>query len=85
MRCGRRGAGAIAGFAQTVREMAKTNPMEFVQQVRREVAKVTWPSRKETTVSTVMVFIFVFLAAGFFFLVDQLLAVLVRLVLGIGG
>jgi preprotein translocase subunit SecE len=85
MRRGRRGAGAIAGFAQTVREMAKTNPMEFVQQVRREVAKVTWPSRKETTVSTVMVFIFVFLAAGFFFLVDQLLAVLVRLVLGIGG
>ena len=65
--------------------MAKTNPIEFVQQVRREVAKVTWPSRKETTVSTVMVFIFVFLAAGFFFLVDQILAVLVRLVLGIGG
>lgn len=65
--------------------MAKTNPMEFVQQVRREVAKVTWPTRKETTVSTVMVFVFVFVAATFFFLVDQLLAVLVRLVLGIGG
>jgi preprotein translocase subunit SecE len=65
--------------------MAKTNPMEFVQQVRREVAKVTWPTRKETTISTVMVFIFVFLAAAFFFLVDQILAVLVRLVLGIGG
>ena len=65
--------------------MAKTNPMEFVQQVRREVAKVTWPTRKETTVSTVMVFVFVFIAAAFFFLVDQLLAVLVRLVLGIGG
>jgi preprotein translocase subunit SecE len=65
--------------------MAKTNPMEFVQQVRREVAKVTWPTRKETMVSTVMVFIFVFIAAAFFFLVDQLLAVLVRFVLGIGG
>ncbi len=65
--------------------MAKTNPMEFVQQVRREVAKVTWPTRKETMVSTVMVFVFVFVAAAFFFLVDQLLAVLVRLVLGIGG
>jgi preprotein translocase subunit SecE len=59
--------------------------MEFVQQVRREVAKVTWPTRKETMVSTVMVFIFVFMAATFFFLVDQLLAVVVRLVLGIGG
>ena len=65
--------------------MAKTNPMEFVQQVRREVAKVTWPTRKETMVSTVMVFVFVFAAAAFFFLVDQLLAVIVRLVLGIGG
>ena len=65
--------------------MAKTNPMEFVQQVRREVAKVTWPTRKETIVSTIMVFVFVFVAATFFFLVDQLLAVLVRLVLGIGG
>jgi preprotein translocase subunit SecE len=65
--------------------MAKTNPMEFVQQVRREVAKVTWPTRKETMVSTIMVFVFVFIAATFFFLVDQLLAVLVRLVLGIGG
>jgi len=65
--------------------MAKTNPMEFIQQVRREVAKVTWPTRKETMVSTVMVFVFVFVAATFFFLVDQLLAVVVRLVLGIGG
>ena len=65
--------------------MAKTNPLEFVQQVRREVAKVTWPTRKETLVSTAMVFVFVFIAATFFFLVDQLLAVLVRLVLGIGG
>ena len=65
--------------------MAKTNPMEFVQQVRREVATVTWPTRKETMVSTVMVFVFVFVSATFFFLVDQLLAVLVRLVLGIGG
>ena len=65
--------------------MAKTNPLEFVQQVRREVAKVTWPTRKETITSTVMVFIFVFIAAIFFFLVDQLLAVLVRFVLGIGG
>ena len=66
-------------------EMAKTNPLEFVQQVRREVAKVTWPTRKETIVSTVMVFIFVILTATFFFFVDQALAVLVKLVLGFGG
>lgn len=65
--------------------MAKTNPFEFVQQVRRELARVTWPSRRETTVTTVMVFIFVFLAAMFFFLVDKALAQIIQLVLGIGG
>ena len=65
--------------------MAKTNPLEFIEQVRRETAKVTWPTRKETTISTVMVFVFVALAALFFFFVDQILALVVRLVLGIGG
>jgi preprotein translocase subunit SecE len=65
--------------------MAKTNPVEFIEQVRRETAKVTWPTRKETTISTVMVFVFVTLAALFFFFVDQILALAVRLVLGIGG
>ena len=65
--------------------MAKTNPGEFVQQVRREVAKVTWPSRRETLVTTVMVFIFVTISAVFFLLVDQVLSLGVRMVLGIGG
>ncbi len=65
--------------------MAKTNPIEFIEQVRREVAKVTWPSRKETTVSTIMAFVFVFLAAIFFFLVDKVLALVVRLLLSMGG
>ncbi len=65
--------------------MAKTSPFEFIQQVRREVAKVTWPTRKETTITTVMVFIFVFLVAIFFFLVDQVLSSGVKLVLGLGG
>ena len=37
--------------------MAKTNPFEFLQQVREEAAKVTWPTRRETMISTVMVFI----------------------------
>ena len=65
--------------------MSKTNPFQFLQAVKREVGKVTWPSRKETTISTVMVFVFVTIATLFFFLVDQALAVLVKLVLGIGG
>ena len=65
--------------------MAKTNPGEFVRQIRQETAKVTWPTRKETGVTTVMVFIMVTLAAIFFFAVDQVLSFGVRLVLGIGG
>jgi len=65
--------------------MVKTNPFELIQQVRSEVAKVTWPSRKETMITTVMVFIFVFLVAIFFFLVDQVLSYVVKLVLGLGG
>ena len=65
--------------------MAKTNPGEFVRQIRQEASKVTWPTRKETGVTTVMVFIMVTLAAIFFFAVDQVLSFGVRLVLGIGG
>ncbi len=65
--------------------MAKVNPGEFVQQVRQEAAKVTWPSRKETAITTAMVFAFVFAAALFFFFIDQALSVLVKLVLGLGG
>ena len=65
--------------------MAKTSPVEFVQQVRREVAKVTWPSRKETGVTTVMVFVFVIMVALFFFVVDQVLSWGVKAVLGFGG
>jgi preprotein translocase subunit SecE len=64
--------------------MAKTNAVEFVQQVRQEVARVTWPSRKETVVTTVMVFAMVFVAAIFFFLVDQMFSTGVRLVFGAG-
>lgn len=65
--------------------MAKTNPAQFIQEVRRETSKVTWPTRKETGISTAMVFVMVILAAVFFFLVDQILAVGVKAVLGIGA
>ncbi len=65
--------------------MAKVSPGQFIREVRQEVSKVTWPTRKETTVTTIMVFIFVFLAALFFFVVDQALSWVVRLVLGFGG
>jgi preprotein translocase subunit SecE len=64
--------------------MAKTSPVEFFQQVRQEVSRVTWPSRKETAVTTAMVFVMVFIAAGFFFLVDQVFSAGVRLIFGLG-
>ena len=64
--------------------MAKTNAAEFVQQVRQELARVTWPTRKETMVTTAMVFAMVFVAAAFFFIVDQVLSYGVRLVFGLG-
>jgi preprotein translocase subunit SecE len=65
--------------------MAKTNPFQFLQQVRAEAAKVTWPTRRETAVTTVMVFVMVFLAAVFFFLADQILSWGVGVLLGTGA
>ena len=65
--------------------MAKANPAQFVQEVRQEAAKVTWPTRKESSISTAMVFVFVIVSALFFMLVDWLLQIGVRAVLGFGG
>ncbi len=65
--------------------MLSINPGQFIREVRREVSKVTWPTRKETMVTTGMVFIMVFLAAMFFLMVDWFLAQGVRLILGLGG
>ena len=65
--------------------MAKTSPAQFIREVRQEANKVTWPTQKETGVSTVMVFIMVFIAAVFFLLTDQVIAWAVKLVLGLGG
>ncbi len=65
--------------------MAKTNPFEFFQQVKAEASKVTWPTRRETIVTTVMVLIMVTLASLFFLLADKVLSWGVGLVLGIGS
>ncbi|WP_224823968.1 preprotein translocase subunit SecE [Cognatishimia sp. MH4019] len=53
--------------------MAMANPLQFIQQVRAEVAKVVWPTRREVLLTTVMVFIMATLTAIFFFLVDLLI------------
>ena len=65
--------------------MAKFSPFKFMQEVRAETEKVTWPSRRETAVTTAMVFVMVAVAAVFFLISDQIIRVLVTLVLGIGG
>ena len=65
--------------------MAKVNPGQFIREVRQEASKVTWPTRKETLISTAMVFIMVFLAAIFFFVVDKILFFGVQQILGLGG
>jgi preprotein translocase subunit SecE len=59
------------------------NPFTFLQQVRSETAKVTWPSRRETMISTVMVLVFAVIASIFFFAADQLMSFGIELILGI--
>lgn len=53
--------------------MARTNPLQFIQQVRVETAKIVWPTRRETGLTTVMVMIMATLFAIFFFSVDLLI------------
>ena len=55
--------------------MAKIGPFKFLQEVRAEAQKVTWPTRKETTVTTMMVFVMVFIASIFFLLADQIMRI----------
>ena len=66
-------------------KMAKFNPQQFVREVRQEVSKVTWPTRRETVITTVMVFVMVAFAAIFFFVVDEAMNFGVRALLGFGG
>ena len=65
--------------------MAKISPFKFMQEVRTEAQKVTWPTRRETAVTTAMVFVMVAIASIFFLVADQFMRFFVTLVLGIGG
>ncbi len=65
--------------------MAKISPFKFMQEVRAEAQKVTWPTRRETVVTTAMVFVMVAVASVFFLVADQIMRVVVTYVLGIGG
>jgi preprotein translocase subunit SecE len=65
--------------------MARISPFKFMQEVRAEAQKVTWPTRRETAVTTAMVFVMVAIASVFFLVADQIMRTIVTFVLGIGG
>ncbi len=65
--------------------MAKVSPAQFVREVRQEMAKVTWPTRRELIVTTTTVLVMAIAAAIFFFVADLIIGWLVELVLGLGS
>ena len=65
--------------------MAKTNPAQFVRQVRQEINRITWATKRETMIASFTVFVMVLIASAFFFLVDLLLSNIVQMLLGFGG
>ncbi len=65
--------------------MSKTNPAQFVRQVRQELKRITWATRKETLFATISVLSMAVIASLFFFLVDLLLSNIVEIVLGFGS
>ena len=62
-----------------------TSPFKFLQEVREDTRKVTWPSRKETMITTAMVFVMVAIASVFFLVADQVMRIGVSFVLGLGS
>lgn len=65
--------------------MARVSPAQFVRQVRQEISRISWATRRETVTATITVLVMTFIAALFFLLVDWILSGLVQLVLGLGS
>ena len=65
--------------------MAKTNPAQFVRQVRQEINRITWATKRETMTASMSVFVMALIASVFFFLVDLLLSNIVQMLLSFGG
>ena len=65
--------------------MAKLSPFKFLQEVRSETDKVTWPTRRETAITTIMVFVMVTITAILFLVADQVIRIAITFILGIGG
>ena len=71
-------------FFRWLGSMAKISPIQFFRQVKQEIKKVTWPTRKEVMQTSIMVIILVAIAATFFFFVDQIFGWVVKLIFGLG-
>ena len=65
--------------------MAKVSPFKFLQEVRAETDKVTWPTRRETLVTTIMVGVMVFASSIFFLVADQIIRLAITFILGVAG
>ena len=65
--------------------MAKTNPAQFVRQVRQEINRITWATKRETMLASISVLVMALIASLFFLLVDLLLSNIVQFLLGLGG
>lgn len=65
--------------------MAKTNPAQFVRQVRQEINRITWATKRETMIASMSVFVMALIASLFFFLVDLLLSNVVQVLLSFGS
>ena len=65
--------------------MAKVSPFKFLQEVRAETDKVTWPTRRETLITTIMVFVMVAVSSVLFLVADQIIRLAITFVLGIAG
>ena len=65
--------------------MAKVSPFKFFQEVRSEVDKVTWPTRRETMITTIMVFVMVTIASILFLVADQIIRIAFTFILGVAG
>lgn len=72
-------------MAQAKSADKKVGPVKYIAQVRQEARKVTWPTSRETVVTTVLVMFMVVLMGAFFFIVDWILATGIKLILGLGG
>ncbi|MEQ8433243.1 MAG: preprotein translocase subunit SecE [Oceanicaulis sp.] len=81
---GKAGASSNAAASAPARKKT-TNPLKFFSEVRQEGRKVTWTSRRETIISTIMVLVMATIAAIFFFAVDSLIGFIIDFLLGLGA